>query len=87
LLYTWEEQAPIGERIIELMDENGNLIEDSQIFKVTMNEFLAEGGDGFSIFQEGTMIQEGPSELDVLTQYIQGYEDILVPALNRIHVN
>ena len=34
------------------------------------------------------MIQEGPPELDALTQYIQGYEeDILVPALNRIHVN
>ena len=88
LLYTWEEQAPIGERIIELMNENGTPIDDSQIYTVSMNEFLAEGGDGFSVFQEGTMIQEGPSELDVLTQYIQGYEeDILVPALNRIHVN
>ena len=88
LLYTWEEQAPIGERIIQLMNENGTPIDDSQKYTVTMNEFLAEGGDGFSVFQEGTMIQEGPTELDALTQYIQGHEgDILVPALNRINVN
>ena len=64
LRYTWEEQAPIGERIIELVNENGTPIDDSQIYTVTMNEFLAEGGDGFSVFQEGTMIQEGPPELD-----------------------
>ena len=85
LHYTWEEQAPIGERIIELMNENGHPIDDSQMYTVTMNEFLAGGGDGFSVFQEGTNIKEGPTELDALTQYIQGYEeDILVPALNRI---
>ena len=74
LLYTWEEQAPIGERIIQLMNENGTPIDDSQKYTVTMNEFLAEGGDGFSVFQEGTMIKEGPTELDALTQYIQGHE-------------
>ena len=61
------------ERIIELMNENGTPIDDSQIYTVTMNEFLAEGGDGFSVFQEGTMIQARDlSELDALTQYIQG---------------
>ena len=88
LLYTWDDNTPIGERIMELMDANGHPIDDSQMYTAVMNEFLAGGGDGFSVFQEGTNIKEGPTELDALTQYIQGHEgDILVPALNRINVN
>ena len=72
LRYTWEEQAPIGERIIELVNENGTPIDDSQIYTVTMNEFLAEGGDGFSVFQEGTMIQEGDFRMRCLDPIYPG---------------
>ena len=41
------------QRIIQLMNENGTPIDDSQKYTVTMNEFLAEGGDGFSVFKKG----------------------------------
>ena len=74
--YTRNNQAPIGNRIIELLDENGNPMDDNRIFTVVMNEFLAGGGDGFSVFQGGTIIEEGTTELDALTQYIQGHEGI-----------
>jgi 5'-nucleotidase len=88
LHYTWDDNAPIGERIMEVMDEYGHPIDHNQMYTVTMNEFLAGGGDGFSVFQEGTNIMDGPTELDALTRYIQGHEgDIQVPSLNRINVN
>ena len=48
--YTRNNQAPIGNRIIELLDENGNPMDDNRIFTVVMNEFLAGGGDGSSVF-------------------------------------
>lgn len=74
LQYSWNEHASVGERIMELTDEDGNSINDLQLYTVTVNEFLAAGGDGFSVFQEGMNKVEGPTELDALVQSIQTYE-------------
>ena len=71
LSYTWDEDAPDGERIIELKDDQGNLLDPNQVFTVVVNELLASGGDGFSFFKEGMNIMIGPIELDIMTKYIQ----------------
>ena len=52
-----------------------------------MNELLAAGGDGFSVFKEGKNKIKGPIELDIMIHYIQSFEGpIKAPALDRIEL-
>ena len=52
-----------------------------------MNELLAAGGDGFTVFKEGTNKIKGPIELDIMTQFIQSTKEAInAPKLDRIHM-
>jgi 5'-nucleotidase len=55
-------------------------------FRVTMNNFLAFGGDGFTIFNEGTNALGGAQDIDAFVAAFEAAEPagIAVPALNRI---
>ena len=55
-------------------------------FRVTMNNFLAAGGDGFTVFNEGTDALGGAQDIDALVAAFAAAEPagIAVPPLNRI---
>jgi 5'-nucleotidase len=55
-------------------------------FRVTMNSFLASGGDGFAVFNEGTDALGGAQDIDALVAAFAAAEPagIAVPALDRI---
>jgi 5'-nucleotidase len=55
-------------------------------FRVTMNNFLATGGDGFTVFTEGTNALGGAQDIDALVAYFAANAPagIAVPALDRI---
>jgi 5'-nucleotidase len=55
-------------------------------FRVTMNSFLAAGGDGFTVFNEGTDPLGGAQDIDALVAAFAAAEPagIAVPALDRI---
>ena len=55
-------------------------------FRVTMNNFLAAGGDGFTVFNEGTDALGGAQDIDALVEAFTAAEPagIAVPPLNRI---
>jgi 5'-nucleotidase len=38
---------------------------------VTVNSFLASGGDGFGVFTEGTDRVGGPSDVEALVDYLR----------------
>ena len=65
---------------------NGVLVGPTDSFRVTMNNFLAAGGDGFTVFNEGTDALGGAQDIDALVDYFQaaGAAGIAVPPLNRI---
>jgi 5'-nucleotidase len=65
---------------------NGVEVQPTDSFRVTMNNFLAAGGDGFTVFNEGTNALGGAVDLDALVDYFKAAEPagIAVPALNRI---
>jgi 5'-nucleotidase len=54
--------------------------------RVTMNNFLATGGDGFTVFNEGTNALGGAQDIDALVAAFEAAEPagIVVPALDRI---
>jgi 5'-nucleotidase len=65
---------------------NGVEVQPADTFRVTMNNFLASGGDGFTVFNEGTAPLGGAIDLDALVAYFGANEPagIAVPPLNRI---
>ena len=65
---------------------NGIEVTPADSFRVTMNNFLAAGGDGFIVFNEGTAALGGAQDIDAFVQYFgaAGATGIAVPALDRI---
>jgi 5'-nucleotidase len=65
---------------------NGALISPTTSVRVTMNNFLAFGGDGFTVFNEGTDALGGAQDIDAFAAYLgaAGGDGLAVPALDRI---
>jgi 5'-nucleotidase len=85
LSYTWSTAAPIGSKVSELK-LNGTGIDPAGTYRVSINNFLAGGGDGFSVFTQGTDLTGGPIDLDAFTTYLTANEPVAPPAPNRITV-
>lgn len=65
---------------------NGTEVAPGDSFRVTMNNFLAFGGDGFTVFNEGTNALGGAQDIDAFVAAFEAAEPagIAVPTLNRI---
>jgi 5'-nucleotidase len=65
---------------------NGTPVAPGDSFRVTMNNFLATGGDGFTVFNQGTNALGGAQDIDALVAYFGANQPagIAVPPLNRI---
>ena len=65
---------------------NGVEVQPTDSFRVTMNNFLATGGDGFTVFNEGTDALGGAQDIDAFVDAFAAAEPagIAVPPLNRI---
>jgi 5'-nucleotidase len=48
---------------------NGVPVDRAVSYRVAMNSFLADGGDGFTVFREGTDPLGGEIDLDALVNY------------------
>ncbi|MCW2647589.1 MAG: bifunctional metallophosphatase/5-nucleotidase [Pseudonocardiales bacterium] len=64
----------------------GVLVNPTDTLRVTMNNFIATGGDGFTVFNEGTNALGGAQDIDAFVDYFTANAPagIPVPALGRI---
>ena len=84
LHYTWDAAMPENDRIIEIR-KDGNPIEKASMYTVTVNSFLAGGGDRFTVLLGGANQEVGPIDLDALIAYIQSLQQpFTYPLKNRI---
>ncbi len=74
--YTWQENNPADFRdntvVASSVMINGQPLDTAAIYTVTVNSFLAAGGDNFSVLPTGTNRLIGPVDLDALIGYLQG---------------
>jgi 5'-nucleotidase len=84
--YEQDPAATTCEGHIGRMFVNGTEVAPGDSFRVTMNNFLATGGDGFTVFNEGTDALGGAQDIDALVAYFTaaGSAGIAVPPLDRI---
>ena len=70
--YAWDGTKPDGARIIaERLSLNGTPIDPAASYRVTVNNFLSVGGDGFTVFKDGTSPQFGSYDVDALDAYFK----------------
>jgi 5'-nucleotidase len=69
LAYTWDNNLPAANRVVEVR-KGGTPIDRTAIYTVTVNSFLSDGGDNFSVLKNGTDKVVGPIDLDALVDYI-----------------
>ena len=83
--YAWDGTRPFGERVIgERMMIDGQPVDPARTYRVTVNNFLAVGGDGFTAFKEGSAAQYGIYDVDALFAYFKANSPIAPGQGNRI---
>ncbi|MCX8003881.1 MAG: 5'-nucleotidase C-terminal domain-containing protein [Burkholderiaceae bacterium] len=82
--FAWDGGRPCGARISNvtltrdgatetLVDANGIVLQPTRTVRVTVNSFLAAGGDGFSTLLRGRDLLGGPQDLDALVAYFAAF--------------
>jgi 5'-nucleotidase len=81
--YAWDASLPLGRRIVpESVVLDGQPLRADAKYRVTINSFNAEGGDGLSVFREGRERIIGALSRDALIRYLEQHSP-LGPAQDR----
>jgi 5'-nucleotidase len=89
--YTWDKtQTGTDQIVADSLMLNGEPIVADQTYRVTMNSFLADGGDSFAAFAEGTNRLFGELDVDAFEDYITEFgttaAPLEAPELGRVTV-
>jgi 5'-nucleotidase len=83
--YTWDAVQPLGARVDPVsMHLNGVPIEPRTKYRVTVNEFIAYGGNGFTVPTRGLEQTRGAVDVEALERYVRENSPISAPATHRI---
>ncbi len=75
--FAWDNSKGDGERIIaERMTLDGARIDPAARYRVTLNNYLSVGGDGFSVFTKGVDQLTGVYDVDALYDFFRGNSPI-----------
>ncbi|MCP3459436.1 bifunctional UDP-sugar hydrolase/5'-nucleotidase [Bradyrhizobium sp. CCGUVB23] len=70
--YVWDASKPFGERVAaDKMTLDGKPIDPASSYRVTLNDYLAVGGDGFTVAKQGTSPQYGGYDADALFAFFR----------------
>ena len=83
--YTWDASAAFGAHVVaDSMALDGKPIDPAMSYRVTVNNYLSVGGDGFTILKQGAAQQVGIYDSDALFGYFQANSPIRPAATDRI---
>ena len=80
---TYDMKRPVGSRVVSATLD-GQPINPDSTYRITMNSFLAAGGDSFTMFNDGTKVVTGPLDLDAFEAYLQTVDVMQLPSLGRV---
>lgn len=80
---TYDMNRPAGARVVAA-SLDGQPIDPAASYRVTMNSFLAAGGDSFTVFTQGEDSAVGPVDLDALELWLRQEEVRTLPPTGRI---
>jgi 5'-nucleotidase len=88
LSYQYAANAAVSPRASNIMVAGSPLV-DTKLYRVTVNSFLADGGDNFTVLKEGQNRVGGGQDIDALESYIaenSKNSPLIIPATTRIKV-
>jgi 5'-nucleotidase len=65
-------------------DGGATFIDKGASYRVVMNNFMADGGDNYTVFRSCTEPLGGDVDLDAFARYLGAHPQLAPPALNRI---
>jgi 5'-nucleotidase len=83
--YAWDAKKPFGDHVIAAsMKLNGEPIDAAKSYRVTVNNYLALGGDGFTALKDGTEARFGVYDAEALFAYFKANSPIAPAPADRI---
>jgi 5'-nucleotidase len=82
---TLDPKRAAGQRVVAAMLD-GKPIDPAASYRVTVNNFMANGGDGFATLTKATDATVGPLDLDALEAYIAAVPVRQVPDVGRVTI-
>jgi 5'-nucleotidase len=67
--YAFDRTAPVGQRVVS-MTLDGHPVDAARTYRITVNNFLANGGDGFSLLAKAKFVADGGVDLDALEAFV-----------------
>jgi 5'-nucleotidase len=69
--YQWDAQRPVGQRVVPgSVRLDGAPLDPARPYRVTINSFLADGGDNFRVFKQATERRTGLMDIDAFERYL-----------------
>ncbi|MFD1050178.1 5'-nucleotidase C-terminal domain-containing protein, partial [Kibdelosporangium lantanae] len=100
LHYSWSDSAPVGSKVSNIT-VGGTPVDPNGSYRVSVNNFLAAGGDGFAEFKQGTNLAGGPVDLPSVRRILnaerrrgwavedgyvtEGYASVAAPVFDHGH--
>ncbi|MEZ4467684.1 MAG: 5'-nucleotidase [bacterium] len=81
--YRYDDRRPLGDRV-DGLTLDGKSVDPAATYRITVNSFLADGGDTFAILGEGQRRVTGGVDVDALAAWLSANQPLAVPALDRI---
>ena len=84
--YSYTRVVPAGtKRVLDgSLKIGGVTVDKAAKYRVVLNNFIADGGDGFSVFKSCTDPLGGDVDIDAFTRYLEANSPLSSPPLNRI---
>lgn len=83
--YTYKKDNSASPRASNILVAGQPLL-DSKVYRVTVNSFLADGGDNFTVLKQGKNPVGGGQDIDALEQYVARHSPLTAPKTDRIKV-
>ncbi len=85
--YQYNPGAALGDRVIDAsIMLNGATLDPTATYRLTVNSFLAGGGDKFFVLAAGTNRVIGPVDSQAFVDYIGANSPVAIPALDRVNL-
>lgn len=83
--FTFDEANPAGSRVVEVK-VNGEILDPAKMYKVATNDFMAAGGDDYTMLADGELLGEYPALDEVMISYIEEHGTEAAKVEGRINV-
>jgi 5'-nucleotidase len=85
--YSWNSRGAICEKVdAGSIKINGSVVLPEAKYRVTVNNFLAEGGDQMYVLKRGSDLVGGPLDIDAMQAYFARHPSVAPAELHRISV-